>query len=115
MDDEQNMQVLTQYQIYLVKQMDVLFSAIALLGLDDKNNKNKVIATMKQLEGNYKFNYSQFVVGLEKILSPDTVGDPEGAKTAAESEVKNGKAKATTDQGAVPKGGKTATTKKKKK
>ncbi|MFA5172567.1 MAG: hypothetical protein WC426_13480 [Sulfuriferula sp.] len=115
MNDEQNMQVLTQYQIYLVKQMDVLFSAIALLGLDDKNNKNKVIATMKQLEGNYKFNYSQFVVGLENILKPENAGDPAGAKAAAESEATNGKVKATTDKSAVPKGSKKATTPKKKK
>lgn len=115
MNDEQNMQVLTQYQIYLVKQMDVLFSAIALLGLDDKNNKNKVIATMKQLEGNYKFNYSQFVVGLENILKPENAGDPAGAKAAAESEASNGKTKATPNAQGLPKSGKKAATKKKKK
>lgn len=116
MDDEKNMEILTTYQIYLVKQMDVIFSACVMAGLMSTNDL-RMRANMKDLETKYKFNYQQFLSSLEAIVSPETQGDMAGAKAAAESETAkdNGEIKATTDQGAVPESGKDKTKPAKKK
>lgn len=107
MNDEQNMDILTTYQLYLVKQMDVIFSGIVLATLAQTNDL-RMRANAKELEKTYKFNYQQFLVSLEQIVSPETAGDPEGAKAAAAEEL--GK-----DNGTVQLEGETVTPKPKAK
>lgn len=86
MDDAQNMDILTTYQLYLVKQMDVIFSAVVLGALANTNDL-RMRANAKELEKNYKYNYQQFLVNLEKIVNPENAGDPEGAAAAAREEL----------------------------
>lgn len=85
MDDDKNMDILTAYQIYLVKQMDILFSTIAMFGLTMSNDL-RMRANIKDMETKYKFNYQQFLTSLEKIVSPETAGDMDGAAKAAKEE-----------------------------
>lgn len=103
MDDEKNMDILTAYQIYLVKQMDILFSTLAMFGLTQTNDL-RMRANIKDMETKYKFNYQQFLTSLEAIISPETQGDMAGAKAAAESETTkdNGEIKATTNAQGLP-------------
>jgi hypothetical protein len=101
MDDKQNMDILVTYQIYLTKQMDMLFSVLAAIGLNTTNDL-RMRATIKAMDDKYKYNHSEFLTSLEAIISPDTQGDIAGAKEAAESEMSNGKISKATDEGGLP-------------
>lgn len=94
MDDQTNMDILTTYQIYLVKQMDMLFSMLAMIGMLQTNDL-RMRANIKEMDEKYRYNYQEFLVNLEKIVSPETSGDPEGAakEVAKELTKDNGKVK----------------------